>query len=425
MSSTTKKFSGWYVLIGCFLLMFIGNAIIAGTTALFMAPICKTFAFDPASYSVVTLIGSLGSAISATLLAPKMQKGNMKMIIFVCMVISAVCFAAMGLCTQLWQFYLVFGICNLGFGGVAQLPVAMLITMWFDDKRSIAMSIAFAGNGLGTAIWAMVFSKIIASGPMGWVTCYYLGGAIVLVVGCAVSLLLIKNAPQSYGQMPYRVDDSKKTEAQKAASKPRDNWEGVSKGVAFKSVGFFALVALILLLGCAVTGVATHVVNYLVTLGWETTKAGSVLSVFSLVGIVGLILGGFLFEKLGARNGIMIACVFYVLGIGSLFFASNVVFGYCYAVFFALGGMMPRLVPALLTSTVFGTKDYASIYAILNLFFLVGCSLGAVLTGVIYNVAGYSAAWLTYIIFTVLIAGCAIVALIDGKRLRAKYPNAA
>ncbi|MEG1779633.1 MAG: MFS transporter, partial [Oscillospiraceae bacterium] len=222
---------------------------------------------------------------------------------------------------------------------------------------------------------AMLFSKIIAGSANGWAQCYFVGGIIILVVGCAITLLLVKKAPQLYGQTPYIQESSKSTETQKDAA-TRDDWEGVSKGVAFKSVGFFALAALILLLGCAVTGVTSHVLNYLVTLGWTTTEAGNVFSVFSLLGIIGLLAGGVLFEKVGPRNGIIIACGFYIIGIGSLLFAQNPIFGYVYAVFFALGGMMPRLVPTLLTSVVFGTKDYASIYAILNMVFLVGCSFG-------------------------------------------------
>ncbi|MEG1778475.1 MAG: MFS transporter [Oscillospiraceae bacterium] len=425
MSTTTKKFSGWSVFAGCFLLMFFGNGIIAGTTALFVAPICGTFGFDLAAYSVVTLLGSIASAVSSTVLAGKMQKGNMKMIMLACMIISGVSFSVMGLCTELWQFYLVFVICNLGFGGVAQLPVAMLITAWFDDKRSIVMSLSFAGNGTGTAIWAMIFSKMIAGGPNGWQMCYFIGGGIVVVVCSLITLLLVKKDPQSCGQQAYLQDPSKKAKSSNKEEAVKDDWVGVDKKIAFKTTAFMMMAALILLLGCALTGVTSHVVNYLITIGWATTDAGSVVSVMSLVGIFGVVLGGFLFEKLGPRNGIFLACTFYILAFASLFFAKNPIFGYAFAIIFPLGGMLPRLVPALLTSRVFGTKDYASIYAILNVFFLVGCSVGAVLTGVIYNIAGYTMAWTVYIVFAILMAVCANFALIDGKRLRAKYPNEA
>ncbi|MEG1778758.1 MAG: MFS transporter, partial [Oscillospiraceae bacterium] len=182
MSTTTKKFSGWSVLVGCACLMFFGNAIIAGTTSLFMAPICQSLSFDVAAYSVILLISSLAAAVSSMILAPYMQKGNMKMIMLACAIIAAVSYAGMGLCTQLWQFYLLFGICNLGYGAITQLPVAMLITAWFDDKRSVAMSIGFVGNSFGTSIWAILFSSIMAKDPMGWTNCYFLGGVIILVV---------------------------------------------------------------------------------------------------------------------------------------------------------------------------------------------------------------------------------------------------
>ena len=182
MENATKerqsKFLGWKVVAGCFCLMLFATAVIGNTSALFMEPICSEFGFKTANYSVITLIGSLTGAISAIILAPKMQEGNIKKILISCALVAGVSYSTMGLCTQLWQFFLVFGICNFALGGLSQLPVSLLITKWFEDKRSIAMSIAFSGTGFGGTFWSLVFGKIIVTS--GWKYCYFLGGIVCI-----------------------------------------------------------------------------------------------------------------------------------------------------------------------------------------------------------------------------------------------------
>ncbi|MEG1869283.1 MAG: MFS transporter [Oscillospiraceae bacterium] len=402
--------------------MFFGNAILSNTTSLFMAPICAAFGFDSASYSVITMIGALVSALAAAVLAPKMQKGNMKVIFAVCTVIAGLGFAAMGLCTKLWQFYLVFGICNFGFGGIGTLPVSMMLTSWFNDKRAVAMGIAFCAPALGTAVWAMIFADIIASGPSGWITCYYLGGGLIVITGLIVAFLFVKKDPASYGQEAY-TDPVKKSEDSSKPAKPKDDWLGVDKGVAFKSSAFFMLAIVMFIVGCLAAGVATHSTNYLVKIGWDIKAAGNVLAVFSLVGIVGQLGGGVLFEKVGALGGTIVASVCGVIGLLGLIFATNPIGGYVFAVAFALSAVMPFMLPALLTSMVFGVKDYPSIYSIVNLFMLLGCAIGAVLTGVIDGMAGYAAAWWMYIVFCGLLIIFTTIAMKNGKKLREKYPN--
>lgn len=412
------KFSGWKVVAGCFLLMFFGMAVVINTSALFMSPITTEFGFSTASYSIINLISSLTGAIAAVILAPKMQKGNMKLIMVIASCFAAITYATMGFCSELWQFILVFGACNFAVGGISQLSVSMLITSWFQDKRSIAMSIAFSGAGLGGAIWAMLFSGIIEN--YGWRYCYYIGAGIVVVFATISILLFIKKTPAECGQTPYVNKAGKAVEGVK-----KEIWFGLAKKEAVKTTSFGMLIAVMLLLGFLAAGVATHSVNYLGGIGWGTAEAGSVLSVFNIVLVLGMFLGGVLFEKIGVKGGTFISVIFAIIGITSLIFAEIKVFGYLYAIFFALAMMLPKMLPAIITSTVFGVKDYGSMYSYLNIFFLVGASLGSVITGIINQTAGYAVAWITYIICAALLFVFTYLALATSKKLRDQYPNPA
>lgn len=417
-----KRFSGWFVVLGSFLLAFTAVAIVNNTASLFMEPICKEFGFSTSAYSVLNLIGAFAGAAGAIILAPLMQKRNIKFIMIICAIVTGLSFMAMGICKELWQFYIAGGIYNMGLAGLNNLPVAMLITAWFNDRRSVAMSLAFCGTGLGTAIWSKLFGAIITAG--NWRLCYFIGGPATIVLSVIIILLFIKKSPQMYGQKAYELPKKKgKTDNLTEETGDAQVWQGVEKKLAIRTMPFFMLAVVVFLVGCLAAGVITHLIYYLIGEGWTMNHAASVLALYSIMTLVGYFAGGFLFDKLGPKYGTALFSIFSMIGMGALLLARHELFGYLFAVFFAFSMMMPKMLPAILTSTVFGVRDYSSIYSFLNLFFMLGCALGAVITGVISSSIGYHGAWILYIVFCVAIILCTFTACAGGKRLEAKYPN--
>lgn len=422
MADLKQNFSGWSVVLGCFLLSFTAVAIVNNTASLFMEPICSEFGFTTSAYSILNLIGAFASAAGAIFLAPRMQSGNIKLIMIICAVITGLAFMAMGICRELWQFYIAGGIYNLALSGLNNLPVAMLITAWFNDKRSVAMSLAFCGTGLGTAIWSKLFGAIITEGS--WRLCYFIGGPVTIALSIIIVLLFIKKSPELYAQKAYEAPkkENKSGNADKQAEGSQI-WKGVEKKLAVRTMPFFMLVVVVFLVGCLAAGVITHLIYYLIGEGWTMNHAASVLALYSIMTLVGYFAGGFLFERLGPKYGTALFCIFSMIGMGALLVARHEIFGYLFAIFFAFSMMMPKMLPAILTSTVFGVKDYSSIYSFLNLFFMLGCALGAVITGVISSSIGYHGAWVLYIVFCAVIILCTFSACAGGKRLEAQYPN--
>lgn len=424
MSTEKKKFSGWIVVAGCFLISFFIVTVVSNTLALFMAPICQEFGFDTGSYSIITMVGTFTNAIGAMLLAPIFQKKSIKKVMLICGIITGITYGMMGLCSEIWQFTIVFGICNIGLTGVSQLPISLLINKWFIDKRSIALSVSFCGGGIGAMIWAPAFANIITN--QGWRVCYYFGGILVVAASIITLLFLVKDSPDSVGQEPYTDASAKVAAASDASAAPQaERWQGVEKKVAFKTPAFFLLVVGIFFLGCIAAGVATHVVNYLVSEnGWALEKASIVVSVFSFGTVIAMLVGGVIFDKMGTLLGILFACVCGALGLICLVLSSaNPVFAYAYAILFALCLMMPRMLPILVTTAVFGDKDYGAIYSLLNFTMVIGCMFGGVISGVVNNIAGYKVVWIVYIVFCAIVFLCSAAAIANGKKLRELYPN--
>lgn len=423
-----KQFKGWGVLAAAFIMSFIPTAIMSNCFALYMNPVCTNLGFSTTSWSMVNLIASFASAAGAIIIAGLYQKKNMRLMMAIVTIGTGLCWFAATFCSKIWQFYLVFCLSNIFMAGLTQLPISMLVTAWFEDKRSTMMSIAYAGGGLGGFVWSPVLTRFITAGPEGWKTAMIFSAIVVTVVMVLVALFLVKRSPAEYGTVPYRtMSDEERAKAAEASAAAKANaWVGVSKKTATKSKAWLPVIGVVMLIGALASGVTTHVPNFITSIANDGGKlSGTILSIYSIVSIVGMVGGGMLMDKIGIKKTTLLAVVLVAVGLGSLVLASKgntaIAFGYC--IFFAIAMCLPKLLPSVLMSKVFGTKEYAGIYSFANLFFLVGAALGSVLTSILAGIFGYAITWIIYIVFAVLFYLCVAAALRNGEKLQEMYPE--
>lgn len=419
-----KKFKGWGVLAAAFILSFIPTAIMSNCFSLFMAPVCADLGFSTTSWSIVNLISAFASATGAMILAGMYQKKNMKLIMLIVTIGTSLCWVIATFCTAIWQFYLIFALSNIFMAGLTQLPISMLITAWFEDKRATMMAIAYAGGGLGGTVWSPVLTRFISSNTDGWKTAMLFAAIVVGIVMILTTLFLVKRSPAEYGTEPYRIGE--KTDSINSQKTDSDKWVGVSKKVAMKSSAWYCVIGVVICVGILAAGVTTHVPNFVTSIAQDGgSLQGTVLSVYSVVSMFGMLGGGILMDRLGIQKTVLLAAFLVVIGLASLFAYSVtgvtiVVFGYS---FFALAMFLPKVLPAILMSKVFGTKDYAGIYATANLFFLIGSAFGAVLTSIIQGIAGYGITWIFYMIIAVFMFFFVSGSLRGSEKLQEKYPQ--
>jgi len=417
-----KQFKGWGILVAAFIMSFIPTAVLNNSFALYMNPVCADLGFSNSAWSTVNLIASLTSAIGGIIVAGWYQKKNMKIMMCVCAIGTGLCFILATFCTKIWQMYIVFGVENIFLAGLTQLPISMLVTAWFEAKRSTMMSIAMAGGGLGGFVWSPVLSGMIASSTSGWKTAMIFSGVLTIVVMCVVALVLVKRSPAEYGTEAYGAGT---VSEDAGASAPA--WIGVSQATAKKNKAWKACIGVVMLVGALASGVTTHVPNFITTIAQDGGKLqGTILSFYSIVTIVGMVGGGVIMDKVGIKKTVAIAVALITVGLGcvaAVGFTGNVTFAYGYCIFFALAMCLPKLLPAILFSEVFGVKDYGSIYAKLNVFFLIGAALGSILTSILQGILGYALTWIVYIVFAFLMYLCVSTALKGGAEMRELYPN--
>lgn len=403
-SSNEKKFYGWKIVICSFLISMFAMGIISNTMSFYMKPVCESLGCSYVQFSAVNVVSCITSMLAAILVAPLIEKGNIRKIMVLSAAAAGLGFGLQGISTRIWHFYILFGITNLGIGGLTSLPINFLMNNWFKDKKGLATSLAFSGAGIGGIFWSPAVSGMISR--LGWRTSFYISGAAVVVVS-VIACLFIKKSPAELGQEPYQAAPGEKVQKkQEETAVQKPGWEGVTKKRTLSSPAFWVFVLSLLCMGMLAAGVMTQVPTYFMEIG--LSYAG-IMALFSGVSIVGNIVGGMIFDKLGLMGGMAFTCVCNALALVCLLASEkNSIFAYIFAAAIGLGMVISMLGPPLMTSGLFGTKEYAQIYSISNAFFLAGCMIGPILSSGLRTASGtYFTAWGVYIVIS---AACFVFA---------------
>ncbi|MGL5692933.1 MAG: conjugated bile salt MFS transporter [Peptostreptococcaceae bacterium] len=399
MSENKKKFSaGWKIVIACMLIQAIPYGVIANLQPQFMHYVVsdKTLGFTMASFSLIFTLGTIVSAVGSPIIGGLFKKINLKALYIVGAILGCGSFAAFSIAKAPWQFYLIAGVMQVGAAIISALGIPLLLNAWFDEaSKGKALGIAMAGGSIGNIF--LQGSSVALINAVGYKQAYLIFGVVGLVVAIPIILLMIR--------MPK--NESEIVRANGVNSPKEDN--NISSGYTVKEalatstfkflgLGFFFV-------GVYVSALSVQYPAYLHLN--ETVNTGIIGSVFAICSLAGNLVGGTLFDKLGAFKAFLIAGVIVMISNVSLIYAIDVTpLAYLFAITKGLSIFAYIMGPALLTGKLFGNKEYAGILGMIQLVFGIGFALGSSVFGLVVDKAGYGVAWWS-------IAGAVVIAYVS------------
>ena len=324
-------------------------------------------------------------------------------------------FLAFSMCTELWQFYLVAGIVQVGTAAISSIGVPLLINGWFDElSKGKAMGLAFAGGSIGNIfLQSLVASSLAANGSS---KSYLIFGALSLAVGIPITLLFLR-MPKNDSEI---VKGTKKEENKENTSKETTT---VDWGYTFneaKNLKFFWLFGLgLFFLGMYVSALAVQYPAYLkVHLAIDHSIVGYVGSIFALFSLGGNLFGGIIFDKLGVTKGLMVASVLAFVSCVALMSSGHIPqLAFVFAALKGLSVFAYMMGPSILTGSFFGQKDFGTILGTVQIFFAVGFAAGSAVFGFLVDKFSYEMAWSVILVFIVICYASLIFASIGMNKL--------
>ena len=413
-SNNKKRFAtAWVIVVACMLIQAIPFGVASNIQPQFVSYVVEERGFTLAGFSLIFTLGTIVSAVASPFIGTLFNKVNVKVMYILGCILSGGGFLAFSMCTQLWQFYIVAGIVQVGTAAISSIGVPLLINRWFDEEtKGKAMGLAFAGSGLGNIfLQQLVVSSLAANGAS---KSYMLFGALSLIVGIPVSIFLLR--------MPKNEDEvvRGKSSLSEAAATTADF--GYTFKEASKLKYFWILGIGLFALGMYVSALAVQYPAYLTSdVKLSPTMVASVGSVFALFCLFGNLVGGVIFDKLGVTKGLVVAFALAAISCLSLIFCKQLAFlAFIFAALKGLSVFAYMIGPSMLTGSFFGQKDFGTILGVVQIFFAVGFAAGSTVFGLLVDNFGYTPAWYVILGFIVVSYGLLIFTSIGMKKLNEK-----
>lgn len=383
------KFHKWIILAACFLIMSIAFSIINNITTLFLDPVTKDLGVSNSAFSLIFTIGALTTALMSPIVGQLMTKVNIKLLMGTGAILAGGGFFCYSFAKHIWVFYVIAIIVAIGLSCLTTIPIATVLTHWFEDKKGMALGISMSGAGTGSFIWMQIVSRLLLS--KGYTFTYAILGIIILVICLPLAIFIISMPPD------ITIEATKKEKF----SYKNIHW---SSSLILFTLGLF-------LLGLSISGTKMHIQPYLVYLNHPLTFNANVGSTQAVFALAGTLIGGYVFDKLKLQHSILVFVSMALVSYICLIFGTYSSLLFVFAALFGLSLCLPSLLPTYGTSALFGKEHYAMHLGFITMIFTFGGSLGPLISGLIADHFNYAFVWFFYFVVTVIYLTLLLISL--------------
>lgn len=402
----------WWVMIGCFFLQAGALGAIMNAGGIFIVPVCNELGFDRGALALYLTFYFIATTATYPLVAKYLPKWDFRVFLTTCFLVLAATEAAMGLMSELWQWYAA-GVV-LGVAGALVFVVAstVLIENWFVAKRGTALGIAMCGSGIGGFFFPIFGNFLIET--VGWRMAYPSIALAMCVIVLPFTLFVFRLHPSDMGLRPYGAEQGE------AMAETRASAKGMP---ARKAIVTLAFVCVFLYAGIEAlfSGYNNHLPGFAESIGYSAAFGAGILSLAQLGYSVATLVMGWVTDKIGVA-----ASTYITLGVtaasllGFSFLQAEVPLMVCAFVFGMNSVIITISVPTLI-SELFGKKYFAQILSYSRMSGIIGC-FGAAAVGACFDLTGsYIGSFFAGI---AILAACAVlvgIALTQKKKLRAQW----
>jgi len=336
--------------------------------AVFLEPMSTATGWSRAGISSAMTLNFLVMGLGAFGWGIVSDRFGTRIVVLIGAVLLGVALSLASRAQSLTQFQLTYGI----FVGLAAstffAPMIAATTAWFEDNRSLAVSLVSAGMGVAP----MTISPFAR-----WLISTYDWRTAMLTIGILAWTLLLPAA--------LLVRRPPATAVTGPASSLAAEGAGMSAAQAFRSPQFLVLGLTFFACCAAHSGPIFHMVSYAIFCGVAPMAAVTIYSVEGLAGLGGRLLLGLLADRFGAKKVLIAGLMVQALAIGTYAFISRLGEFYALAVIFgtAYGGVMPLY--AVLAREYFGQQIMGTVFGAATMLSSIGMAFGPLAGGWIFD----------------------------------------
>ena len=306
-----------------------------------------------------------------------------RMAVLIGLLILGIGFVALSYTDSILWFYISFLIVFAGAGIGGFMPLIAAINNWFIRKRTTAMAIGMTGINLGGLLVPLLTFSIVS---LGWRSTSLVIGIGALILAIPISSA-IRNRPEEYGSKPDGIDEHEINEIESESPINLDEIDFTVKE-ALRTKAFWAITAAHGFSAVSAVTISVHIIPALTDIGISLQFSGVIVSIYTVVGVIFQLLGGYAGDKLSKTRLIAFFVTIQALGMFVVATVPNMSGAILFAVLYGagFGGRIPLLTS--IRGEYFGRKNFATIFGVSQVPMNLATMFAPIAAGYIFDVHG-------------------------------------
>ena len=386
----TQRRGGWVVVGAVFAMLTVAAGLGFYNMTVYLRALVDERGFSVGQVSGATGAFFLVGGIAGIPVASFIARHDVRLTIAAGALLGGGSLALLGRVSQLWQLYGLYAVFALGFSAAGLVPATTVVTRWFAERRSVALSVASTGLSVGGILVTPLSARLIDRHGLDAVA-PWLG--LVFALGILAIAPFVRPWPRTHADEPHASE----------------GMEGAWFRDAVRSRFFVGVTIAYVLLMLAQVGGISHLFN-LVSERLDEDRAATAVSVLAFASVVGRLAGGWVVTLTSTRR---FTTVLAVAQGGALLLLSQGESTTALLLGTGLFGLTVGnllLLQSILLAEAFGVLDYPRIYSVSSLVATIGITAGPAVVGIIHDSAGGYTAGLVVLAVASLGGAAALVA---------------
>ena len=372
------------VLVAGFLALFIGGGA-RFAVGLTLKPIVDDLGWGRSELGLAVGLFQVVSAVAMFGAGFLVDRAGPRRVLVGGLVVSSLGIGLMSAMTAPWHALVVYGLVfALGNGAASLIPVGVMVTRAFPQRAGIANAAAMAGMSAGQLVVIAALAALMLT--MSWRSIYVLLGVAHLVLLPLLLLVIPKATP--------------------FAAKAARPLAGIGLLEAFRGRQLWLLLAIYAICGFDDFFVTTHVVAFAQDRGIDSLLAGNLLALMGLTGLVGVLAGGALSDRVGPVWPTALSFVARVAVFGLIMVDQSALSVTVFALVFGVTFLVTAPLTVVFVSQSFGARHLGALIGLITMVHHIFGGVGAYLGAALFDVTG------TYDVAFAMMLGLSLLAAV-------------
>lgn len=363
MQVRRRLFYGWWIVAAGFIIVACGALGSEFLSSQLPGLLKEHFRSSAVTLGTTLSIYGLSGSIALLAIGPLIDRFGPRKLMLVGIPMAGIGFILLSFANSIVALNIILGaLLGIGIKAGFLLPVQTAGANWFIKKRSFALGLIMAASVLGEAVITLFAEHF--EGQTDWRMVFVWLGVGILVI-CIPLTFIIRHRPENYGDMPDGntiVSDEEGEPGTETTSRVLEIdftlWQ------ALRTRAFWLLAIATSLSGGINTMATIFQRPFLIDAGFSQMAITDIFRTAPLMGLVGILLFGYLGDRFPKRYLLAIAVVLQSASAIILMTAGNTLQLYLYTLVYAFGsGTLPLLLA--IRADYFGRKAFATITVVI------------------------------------------------------------